>query len=204
MNRDHRQFFERAAPHWNDAVGEKTTSTLTRIIQAANIQIGDRILDIGTGTGILLPMLRQAVGEKHKIIALDLAFNMVRRAYRRFGHLCNCVQGDAHLLPLKNCSFDKVMCFSSFPHFTDRTRALTEISRCLKSRGRVIIGHSAGRDAVNRVHREIGGAVEGDTLPEEKKMLVLMTKAGFVDVSILEEDDIYLVLGMKRDADSPS
>lgn len=200
MSGDHRQFFESAALHWKDVAGEKKASILKRIIQAAHIEIGDRILDIGSGTGILLPTLREAVGEKQRIVALDLAFNMVRRASRRFGHLCNYVQGDAHLLPLKGSSFDKVICFSSFPHFTDKARALIEISRCLKTGGTLIIAHSAGRDAINTMHREIAGVVKSDSLPEEKRMLVLMTKAGFAHVSILEGKDIYVALGVKCDA----
>lgn len=198
MNR--RDFFERAALSWDDEQSEETASALKQIVEAARIQTSEKIVDIGSGTGILLPLLREAVGEKQKIIALDLAFNMLKLAVTRFDQLYHYVQADVHALPLKDSFFDKVICFSSFPHFANKGQALVEISKCLRAGGKVIIAHSRGREAINTMHREIGGVVEDDILPEEKEMRELMEKTGFVDVSILGGKNIYLALGAKHSA----
>lgn len=198
---NHRDFFEEAAENW-DKSGKPEHTKLRKIIEIADIQKGENILDVGSGTGILLPLLREAVGEKGKVTALDISFNMLKRASEKNSeknkHLFSYLQADAGNIPLAESVFDKVICFSVFPHFSDKEKALPEIFRTLKNKGKLLIAHSESREKINAIHKKIGGVVENDCIPEEEKMIELLEKAGFTSVTVTDNDDFYLASGTKK------
>jgi demethylmenaquinone methyltransferase/2-methoxy-6-polyprenyl-1,4-benzoquinol methylase len=101
------------------------------------------------------------------------------------------------LLPLKEQSFDVCVCYSCFPHFSDKVKALSEIYRVLKKVGYIHICHTSSRDQINSIHREIP-AVCNDLIPDQDEMRRIMASAGFNDIEIYESNDSYLASGIKR------
>ena len=68
MNRDV-DFFNTCAENW-DSIRNTNPQTLERLMGLAKIPANATILDVGSGTGVLLPYLHAAVGAQGKITAV--------------------------------------------------------------------------------------------------------------------------------------
>ena len=208
-----RQFFDQAAADWDALEVEETHVRLREIVAGLGIAPGAVVLDVGCGTGILLPLLREKMNGDGHIVALDLSGEMLKQASSK-GHKAVYVQGDAQSLPLPEGVFDWVFCNAVFPHFLDKSRALAELRRVLRSpepcpeivegsaKGRVgghlVICHTASRQAINEFHRSVGGVVVHDTIPDEGEMLRLLREAGLVEAQVRDEPDRYLALACRN------
>ena len=148
---------------------EETHVRLREIVAGLTIAPGAAVLDVGCGTGVLLPLLRERNGNGH-VVALDLSGEMLKRALGK-GQPAIYVQGDAESLPLPEGIFDWVICNAVFPHFSDKSRALGELRRVLRAGGHLVICHTASRQAINEFHRSVGGVVAHDAIPGEGEML---------------------------------
>ena len=76
-------------------------------------------------------------------------------------------------------------------------KALDNLYRVLKPRGRLIIAHAISSNESNVHHRSASSAVASDVLPEEPEMRQLLQHAGFVEISINDEPGYYLCLSTK-------
>lgn len=187
-----RAYFNRKAAIWDDVVSEKDTTKLLGIVERLNIAPGSAVLDVGTGTGVLLPFLLDEVGEDGSVIALDYAEEMLRQARAKgFGENVVYLCADVTNIPLKDEVFDIAVCYSSFPHFQDKLAALVEINRALKPGGRLALCHTSSRDKINGIHRQIP-LLANDTIPEKEEMCSMLTEAGFTDVEISDGSESYL------------
>jgi len=194
---NHRQFFDRAAVEWDASETEETHTRLREIVTGLGIEPGSAVLDVGTGTGVLMPLLLEATNGKGQIVALDFSGEMLRRAQAK-GYPVAYAQGDAQRLPFPAETFDWVICNAVFPHFPDKRRTLSETSRVLREGGRLVICHTASRQAINEFHRSVGGVVAHDTIPGEKAMRQLLLEAGLGEVKVWDESDRYLALGRRE------
>jgi ubiquinone/menaquinone biosynthesis C-methylase UbiE len=156
------------------------------------------VLDVGTGTGVLVPHLLRAIGPAGKVVAVDLSPEMLALARQKgFPGNVDFLQADVHRIPLPDAAFDRVICNAAFPHFADRARSLGEMIRVLRSGGTLAISHPIGREAVNALHREAGGPVEEDRVPTASVMVTLLQGAGLTDVRVIDEPEFYLARGTK-------
>jgi ubiquinone/menaquinone biosynthesis C-methylase UbiE len=194
---NHRQFFDEAAAEWDALEVEETHTRLREIVAGLDIEPGNTVLDVGSGTGVLVPLLLGATDGEGQIVALDFSGEMLRCAQAK-GHLVAYVQGDAQRLPFPAETFDWVICNAVFPHFPDKQRALAETSRVLREGGRLVICHTASRQAINEFHRSVGGVVAHDTIPSEKVMQRMLREAGLGEVRVWDEPDRYLALGRRE------
>ena len=193
-----RQFFDQTAADWDALEVEETHVRLREIVAGLGIAPGAAMLDVGCGTGILLPLLRESMNGDGHVVALDLSGEMLKRA-RSKEQMAIYVQGDAQNLPLPEGAFDWVLCNAVFPHFPDKLRALAELRRVLRSGGHLVICHTASREAINEFHHSVGGVVAHDTIPDEEEMLRLLREAGLMEAQVRDEPDRYLVIaGRKR------
>ena len=99
---------------------------------------GERVLDIGSGTGEHARVLAEAVGETGEVIGVDPNEGMRGEAARRAPQ-ARFVDGNAYDLPFPDGSLDAVTCERVFQHLDDPDRATTEIARVLRPGGRVVI-----------------------------------------------------------------
>lgn len=193
MSEQHRKYFNEKAAHWDQMVEDKTLQGLDLIIKGLEIKPGSVVLDVGTGTGILIPFLQEAVGDSGSIVALDLAEEMLKRAKEKHGEQVRYVQGDIVNTPFEDNSFDEMICNSCFPHFQDKEAAVKEMMRILKPGGRVTVCHTASREDMNAMHRSFGGVVGEDMLPDDDEMKSMFQQAGFASIEISDSDRGYLL-----------
>ncbi|MGB9662059.1 MAG: class I SAM-dependent methyltransferase [Moorellaceae bacterium] len=193
----HREYFNQKAREWDNLLSEETIRCLRTIVEELNLRPGSHILDVGTGTGVLLPFLVQAAGRDGRVVALDIAEEMLARAKAKNFENVEYIVGDITCPPLEGDSFDEVICNSCFPHVTDKPRALREMVRLLKPGGRLVICHPMSREAVNELHKAIGGVVGHDLLPDDEEMEELCRQAGLKEVRIVNTPEKYLLTARK-------
>ena len=163
----------------------------SRLVTAADIRPGQRVLDVASGRGAVLFPAGERVGETGEVIGIDLADEMARatneEATRR--RLKARVQVmDAEHLEFPAAAFDRVLCGFGIMFFPNQDHALGEFRRVLKPGGRVAV-------STWRVHQnsELEAAMHelGMTRPplpgwitEPKELSRLLVAAGFTDVSV--------------------
>jgi|SRR3989338_691813 len=138
------------------------------------------ILDVGSGTGILI---EQLVSKKNlKINGLDLSPEMVKISKEKFRKNKNVTitLGSAVKMPFKNSSFDYVTCSHSFHHHSNSLQSLKEMYRVLKPRGKIIILDATKDGIIRKLFCKIIDIIEGKVLHYSKdEMKNLFKKVGF-------------------------
>jgi len=193
-----RTYFNGKAATWDEIAAEKDPSKLRQMAAQLDIRPGSVVLDVGTGTGVFIPFILNRIGGEGKILALDIAEEMLRRARTKgFDGAVAYLNADIAHLPLPGASVDSVVCYSSFPHFQDKPGALAEICRVIRKGGYLFICHSSGREAINGLHNGIP-EVANDFIPEEREMRRMLSEAGFADIEIEDNCENYLCRALKR------
>ena len=107
---------------------------------------GERVLEIGFGTGHILVELAKAVGPTGKVFGIDLSENMLAQAKdllerENLGERASLECGDAEKLPYSDGSMDGIfMCFTLELFDTpDIPKVLAECKRVLRSDGRIVV-----------------------------------------------------------------
>lgn len=109
-----------------------------RLVDAAQIQFGQRVLDVASGTGILAREIALRVGSTGSVVGLDPNPGMLAVA-ERIAPRVEWRQGVAESLPFSDQSFDAVVCQFGLMFFTDRRQALREMLRVLTPGGRLVV-----------------------------------------------------------------
>ena len=109
-----------------------------QMVDVAQVTSGERVLDIGCGTGVLARTAADRVGAEGQVTGLDLNEGMLAVAQRLSPQLDWC-QGDALALPFADASYDVVMSQFALMYFQDRIMALREMLRVLRPGGRLAI-----------------------------------------------------------------
>jgi ubiquinone/menaquinone biosynthesis C-methylase UbiE len=190
-------YFNSMAERWDAVAAEKDRGKLRALADRLDIAKGSTVLDVGTGTGVFAPFLLEKIGETGKLVCLDFAEEMLNRARQKgFKGNIEYVLADIQNSMLRGKSFDAIVCYSSFPHFVDKPKALGEIRHLLKEDGRLFICHSSGRQQINEVHSHVE-EVRGDLIPDEEQMRGLLAAAGFVTIEVYDASDSYLASAKK-------
>jgi len=192
------EYFDQLAPTWDKELTPERLQCLGTIIHELGIKPRDQVLDIGSGTGILVPLLVAELGSEGKVVALDISMEMLGQAQAKdFPPIVGFAQADVLAIPLADDSMDVAMCNSALPHFGDKGKALKEMARVLRTNGRLVICHTMSRGALNQLHQSIGGLVANDLLPDESQLRRLIEQAGLKITHFEDGPERYLVIAEK-------
>jgi ubiquinone/menaquinone biosynthesis C-methylase UbiE len=192
-----KDFFNSKAATWDEEVAEKDVSRLKAMVARLDITPGANVLDVGTGTGVFVPFLLKKIGREGSLVCLDFSEKMLNIARAKgftgnVQYLCADIENSR----LADSSFDAAVCYSVFPHFEDKSKALREINRLLRKDGKLFICHTSSRQAINDVHRSIP-EVCGHLFPENQETCRMLAEAGFEDIHISDREEDYLVSARK-------
>jgi demethylmenaquinone methyltransferase/2-methoxy-6-polyprenyl-1,4-benzoquinol methylase len=140
------QVFESVAPHY-DLMNDLMSLGIHRLwkrfaIELANVQRGQRVLDLAGGTGDLAAKFSKLVGETGEVVLADINPAMLQQGRTRLlneGILVDYAQVNAEKLPFADNSFDVISIAFGLRNVTDKSAALASMLRVLKPGGRVII-----------------------------------------------------------------
>lgn len=188
------EFFDSIAKEWDEII-EVNEQKINTLLSKLNIKDNTDILDIGTGTGVLIPFINK-LNPNGYITGLDISKGMLDIASEKFKDMNNVtfkvvdVESD-----IVNEIYDKIILYSMFPHLKNRTLTIKYlVDNNLKENGQLMIAHSNSREFLNNMHKERNEVVREDRLICVKKQKSLFGEVGLNVVEAFENDDIYYLV----------
>ena len=189
----------------------------------ANLNRGDKVLDIAGGTGDLAKAFSRKVGDSGTVVLTDINEAMLRQGRERLedeGLLLPSIICDAEMLPFATGRFDLVSVAFGLRNMTHKDLALSEMNRVLRPGGRLLVlEFSKVSQPLERIYDwysfkvlpQIGKLVAGDAdsyqylaesirmHPGQAELKMMMKTAGFghVDVHNLSVGVVALHVGVK-------
>lgn len=159
----------------------------------------NKLLDIGSGTGYLINMLKDK--EMTEFYGLDLSEEMIKIAESKNIKNAQFILGSANKLPFDDDTFDVVTCIQSFHHYPYPNEAMREAYRVLKKGGVYILSDTGVGGIAAWIDNHILFKImkSGDCHTENKEGISkLMIKNGFEVIDKKQiKGFIYSVVGKK-------
>lgn len=187
-----KEYFNNIAEKW-DSICQHDPYKISAILTLAGIKKGSRILDIATGTGILIPHLLKQ--EPTEIVAIDLSEQMIIQAQKNYKsqlvHFEN-----ANFYEFDQKGFDFAIVYSAYPHFENKEAFMLQLSACLKPGGRFMIAHSESKETINGRHSgehvKMVSTTLNDMITESEKF-----RSCFSVDMMVDTDALYIISGRK-------
>lgn len=164
----------------------------------ANIQKGDTVLDLGSGAGNDCFVARSVVGEEGRVIGLDFAPAMLRKARENAEKLgfenVEFIKGDIEEMPIESKTVDVIVSNCVLNLVPDKQKAFSQMYRVLKNGGHfcisdvVLLGdlpESLVKDA-----EMYAGCVSGAI--QKENYLNVVKEAGFTNINVQKEKTIHI------------
>ncbi|MEZ4736531.1 MAG: methyltransferase domain-containing protein [Caldilineaceae bacterium] len=164
------------------------------LLATAQLQPGERVLDVACGTGSVTRLIGAQIGPQGQLTAVDLNADMLSAAQTYVATTTPAIrwlQADVVDMPVDDDDFDVVLCQQSFQFFPDKLGALREMHRVLAPGGRLAFNISRDlarnpyiRALADGLERHIGVAAgESMRAPcgfgDAEQVRTLLKQAGF-------------------------
>lgn len=161
----------------------------------SEIREGEVVLDIGSGAGMDVILAARRVGQKGKVIGLDMTPEMLERATKNAesAGVENIVEfrlGEMEEMPLDDESVDLIISNCVINLSPDKEMVFQEAYRVLKPGGRMLVSDLVSSNLPEEVRNDLAAWAQclGGTV-EESEYLSLVRKAGFEDVVVVNKVD---------------
>lgn len=198
MDKEH-VFFENYAGTW-DQDRKENPEVLSFLIKMAGISAGDTVLDVGSGTGILLPYLHQAVTDTGRIEELDYSHRMLEQARLKFASFPGVTYTEKNILKYKlpQKAYDAIVCLNFYPHIAQYKEVfIKKMTAALKQDGSLIIMHDMPRSRVNAMHDQ-GENPPSCVLPPVDIMATMLITAGLTVTVAMDTESFYFIRAEKK------
>lgn len=194
MNQAEIDFFDALAPTWDENEIRSVPERINSILGKLPISKGMKVLDLGTGTGVLLPYLSEMVGEKGHITAIDLSEGMLSLARKKFARLKNIeflkIDFEEEQIP---GIYDVAILYSVYPHLhapADTMKWLFKMN--MKPDGVIVIAFPSDEKFINNIHHE--RKAEHDHLPVAPILAEMINHWGLHAEVLADTEDEYIII----------
>ena len=188
-----------AENYQRDFVPAIATPVSRDLLREANLQPGERVLDVACGTGVISRLAAERVGPTGAVTGIDIASDMIavaKTVAAPQGATIDWRIADAASLPIADASVDVVLCQMGLMFMEDRAAAIAEMRRVLVPSGRVVV-NTPGRiqpvyelmeqALVEHISTDLGGFVSAVfSMHDPEAVATLLREAGLRDVSARE------------------
>lgn len=195
---DDRNFFNNLASTWDDNEVLSTPEKVNEILDYIGIKRGAHVLDLGTGTGVLLPYIAQRTGEDGKIVAVDYSEGMLNRAKEKFSSLKPVPE--FLNLDIENETipgeYDNIILYCVYPHLHTPVDTLKWLGKVnLNEGGKISIAFPCSEKFINNIHKEKHS--ESDMLPAASKLAAFLCSNG-LKAEVISATETSYVINIKK------
>jgi ubiquinone/menaquinone biosynthesis C-methylase UbiE len=186
------------ADNYGDATARVTRQTIPKLLDQARLFPSAKVLDAGCGPGYVAAIAKLLGAE---VEGIDFSAGMVEQAKTQFPEIDFSI-ADVEELPMRDGTFDAVLCNIVLFHVTDPERAMSEARRVLKPGGRFVFSQWLGPDrskcyklmldVIGR-HADMSRADPAPNayaLSDEAQVSEMMKSAGFTDIKAENVENI--------------
>lgn len=147
---------------WGDGTYELTAQALTaaavRVVEAAGVEVGERVLDVACGTGNAAVAAADAGA---RVTGVDTAPRLLEVARERLPE-ADFLEGDGAALPVEDDAFDAAVSVFGVIFVPDPAAAVAELVRATRPGGRIVVTSWIPEGAISGAGRIIGDVLRGD------------------------------------------
>lgn len=188
------RFFDNLADSW-DSMQVRNEAAIEAILNFGGICDSAEVLDVACGTGVLFP--DYAARNVASVTGIDISAEMLRTAKEKYPQV-NLICGDAEIYDFKE-KYDAVMIYNAFPHFPEPKKLIENLSKALKTGGRLTVAHGISAAEVEKCHEGPASEVSIQ-LPCKEELAELMLPFISADV-LISDEKMYVVSGVKKPTD---
>jgi SAM-dependent methyltransferase len=165
---------------------------LGEIVSSAGLRSGEVVLDVGTGVGVLIPLIQSY--RPAAVLACDLAEKMLRRVQEKYPAV-RTYHSDIASLDLASASLDVIFMNGMYGNIADKPAACRNAARMLRSGGRLVVSHPEGRAFIDQLRASSDLFIE--SFPTREEFEVLLEPLGFEVITYRDESKLYLMVARK-------
>lgn len=193
INRLQEERFDELVHLFEPPLPKGVPERLARIVAEAGIAEGEIVLDVGTGTGILVPLIQQY--RPRRIYACDLSRKMLEQLRRNYSGV-EAIFSDVRDLSLPDRHIDVVFINACYPNIADKAGAFSNLARMMRPAGRVIVSHPLGKRFVDALKKRSPYPL--DDFPGKYAAERLLDPYGFSIQSLVDEPALYILIAVLR------
>jgi len=165
---------------------------LQEIVSSAGLRSGEVVLDVGTGVGVLIPLIQSY--QPAAVLACDIAEKMLQRVQNKYPAV-RTFHADIASLDLASTSLDTIFMNGMYGNIADKPAACRNAARMLRSGGRLVVSHPEGRAFIDQLRAASDLFIE--PFPTREEFEALLEPLGFEVITYRDESKLYLMVARK-------